>query len=262
MFLFRTFLKTILGLLSRIAISKHRIKLIVVSGWYGTDITRELIYTIVDHSFKVRRVTSGPWWDFSIPLAILGYKDRRRNFFEWIWLINKAALYLLIGPSNPHTLILQAECSDEATAKFWSGFIKPDYLLVINYQQKSKLLKKLIASTKANQGRIIYNSDQIKENVLNSFKNYENTFSYGLNKNNKLQYEIDKANLTISYQKLAKNLLKNIFPGVAPELLVGAFATALSLGISLEDAIYFSFKFTISDNIFKKISTNLSLHTN
>ena len=98
----RNILKFLLKKLSRRAIKKHDIEIIVVTGWYGTKIATDMMYTILSEKHKVRRNISYLRWDFGLPLAILGYEDKRRNIFDWIWLIIKANIYLVFGKINPH----------------------------------------------------------------------------------------------------------------------------------------------------------------
>jgi hypothetical protein len=59
----RRLVRFYLGVLSRFAIKKHKLELIVITGWYGTSIAREMLYTILGEHLKVRRNTRDIWWD-------------------------------------------------------------------------------------------------------------------------------------------------------------------------------------------------------
>ena len=257
MFIFRSLLRKILSLLSRWAIKKHQIELLVVTGWYGTEIARELLYTILSPSLSVRRNHKQIWWDFSIPLAVLGYKDKRRNPFEWLWLILKALIYLLLGKKNPHILILNADCTFDSTAKFWASFIKPDYLLILNYQKKAALVEALMSTTKLNKGIITYNPEVTSQKVLDSLQS-ATTFTYAKGA---------QANLTISEKKNAYlvnhleeqiTIPKNYLPAVSAEIAAGVCALAILKGLDLYEIGYNSLKFSLPDIVISKIKSKLA----
>lgn len=174
----RLIIKKILAFLSSWAIKKHNIELIVVTGFHGSEIVREGIYELLSKTYKVRRNTSQIVWDMSLPLAVLGYEDKRRNIFQWILLIFRAIIYLSLGPKNQHILVLNANCTFEATARFWSSFLNPDYLVVLNYEKKTKILENLLKKTAKKNGKVIYNSDELGIDDFDKF-DISRKFSYG-----------------------------------------------------------------------------------
>jgi UDP-N-acetylmuramyl pentapeptide synthase len=174
--------KKFLKLLSSWAIKKHQIKTIVVSGWYGTEITREFIYAVLSNDYKIRRVLSNPTSDLSIPLAVLGYKDTKRSWFIWLVLIIRVIYQLLLGKKQKHYIVLNINFAREETVKYWASFIKPSYLVITGYKSNYAFIDGLIEKTKENKGLIIYNiKDQpLLKSVLN---NYQKTSSVGINNN-------------------------------------------------------------------------------
>ncbi|HLD03503.1 MAG TPA: hypothetical protein VJC17_01890 [Candidatus Dojkabacteria bacterium] len=257
MSIFRKTLRTALSILSRWALNKHQIELIVINGWYGTEVARELLYTILSPTLLVRRNIKEIWWDFSIPLAVLGYKDKKRNPFAWVWLLLKAALYLLFGKKNPHILILSADCTYDATARYWGSFIKPEYLLILNYTKKAALTEELIKSTKFNKGTIIYDPDQTNVKIQRVLQNTP-TFTFSQYAPAKVQI-IDQKNLfTIKYQKREISLPKEYFPAVSADLIAGVYSLALLMKMDLYEIGYNSLKFSLPDLVISKIKQNLA----
>lgn len=128
----RKILKYYLSFLSRLAIKKHSMELIIIVGWHSTEIVREAVYEVLNEKFQVRRNTKNLWWDLSVPLTILGYKDMKRDFIMWLFICVRALFYLIIGQRNPHKIVLNLNTSNSNTADYWAEFIKPDFLIIVN----------------------------------------------------------------------------------------------------------------------------------
>jgi len=247
----RRLLRYTLGNLSRHAIKKHNLELIVISGWYGTELAREMLYTILNEKLRVRRNLKDIWWDFSIPLAILGYKDKRRNPIQWLGLLLRASIYLIYGRSNPHILILNADCTYETTAKYWASFVKPDYLLILNYEKEASVVNELIKATDREKGIIIYNPGKFKE-LNRKLKDYR-TFTYGESEKSRLKVSLQKNKLKVSYNNDHVNLPARTLPSFSVDML----AICMVKDLDLVEAGFNSLKFDLQAEIVTKISNNL-----
>ncbi len=157
--LFRYLLKHILGKISRGVITKHNAEVIVVIGWTGSSIVREMIYNELKEEFNVRRNTREVWWDLSVPLAILGYKDKRRDIFSWIYLIIRSSLSLVFRKRYAHKIVINIDTSYENIAKFWSRYIKPDIVVMLKENPGSKLIKKILHSDSSERILFVYNPE-------------------------------------------------------------------------------------------------------
>lgn len=155
--IFRSILKHILGLLSRNVIAKHNAEVIVVIGWTGSSIVREMIYNELKEEFNVRRNTREVWWDLSVPLSILGYKDRRRDIFSWSFLVIRAFLSLFFRKRYSHKIIINMDTSYDDIADFWSKYIKPNIVVMIKENPESKLIKKILNTDNSEQILFVYN---------------------------------------------------------------------------------------------------------
>lgn len=152
----RILLKTILQILAKVAIKKHGIKFIVICGWHRTTLVKEEIYNYLSEDYNVRRNIQNIWWDLSLPLDILGYKDRRYSVKGWFKIVTKTIGALIKAPKNPHKIIIDLNFSDENTSKYWKHIIKPELLIILNYKHSEKdLFEILIESTLRNKGKII-----------------------------------------------------------------------------------------------------------
>lgn len=134
-------------------------EMIVILGVNGTEMTKELCYSVMSEEYKVRRVTHKPWWDLSIPLSILGYKDKRRSSIEWILLIIRSFIYLLIGPKNESSIIINLNYLHKDTMRFWGNIIYPDILILSNFNKENAEVQRFIDNTKFKNGKIIIQED-------------------------------------------------------------------------------------------------------
>ncbi|MCA9382917.1 hypothetical protein KC909_00990 [Candidatus Dojkabacteria bacterium] len=233
-------------------------ELIVISGWYGTEVAKELLYDVISkqNGIKVRRNIKEVWWDFTIPLSILGYRDRKRNFIEWWWLLTRAWTYLLLGPSNPHTLILSVDSNVESIVKYWGSFIKPDILLVLNDNEDKLIIEKLIKNVDKEKGMIIYNDDTLRKSLKKLVKKHS-TFTYGRDKGNDLVVKQNKQSIEMKYKKSQIKINTKNLRGFSDLILGGITATALSLDINIEDIGFEAVKFQIPTRLLAKIKSNL-----
>jgi len=245
----RTLLKNILASLAKWAIKKHHMELIVILGVNGTEITKELSYYVLSNRFKVRRVTNKPWWDFSIPLSILGYKDRRRTPFEWILLIIRSYIYLLIGPKNPSSIIINLNYLHKDTMHFWSKIIFPDILILSNFNRLNKELEVFINNTHKKGGKIIVNeSSQIsKDKKFLIIGKSKGVYLKSLQSTEGIQLSHGKENILIQQRSIS------FIPAESVEF---AFALGLYKGISIEDCFEYIQQFDFP-SFLSKIKNNL-----
>lgn len=250
--MFRFILKQKLKYLSNLAVSKHKMELIVVAGWYDTRIVKDLTYTLLHPKFNVRTSVDDPWWDLSIPLNILGYKDKKRSILSWMGLLIRAYFRLLLGRSNPHGLILNLNYSKEDTAKFWTSFLKPNILVVTHYNKDMKILKKLIENTKKMKGTIIFNNKD-KKDILKMIGGYSDFFIYGEDDGDMI-YDDKKDNILLLKRKDQKYELQTQFiPVVKAESIAASISVAIVKGVPLVEALYSLLKFEMPLRVVKNI---------
>lgn len=228
--IFRSVLKTSLGTISKKTIQKHNAELIVVVGWTGSGIVRELLYQLLKGSYNVRRNYSDVWWDLSVPLAILGYEDVQRNVFQWISLLLKSYLSLFVKPKHKHKMIINLDTSLEETAAFWSRYITPDIVVVLREKPKSKVLKMFRKKSGGEKTIYVYNPELYGDLEHTQVRE----FIYSHNKGD-LKYAIRSEVLSLRYKK---DEIKIKIPHQATflrEYIPAAIAVGILQGISLDD---------------------------
>ncbi len=245
----RGILQLVLEYLAKWAIRKHNMELIVVSGKAGIDLVREGIYVVLSEKYQVRRNVKPVWWDLSIPLNILGYVDKRRGVLAWLDVIFKSWFVLVFGPKNPSILVLSAESEREETAKYWYKILKPDYLVIANYTEKSPVVEFLLNRTKI-QGRVVYNPEDIEVKQ-------RRTFAYGTNKSAKLKMRETKEAVTYSYKDYKLKVEKYFLPPYTKNIVGSILSTALYKGMGFEDSVNGLLKFDLRNKILSQISENI-----
>lgn len=226
---FRQILKKILGKLSKKAISRHNTEVILVTGWTGTSIVRELIYHLISDNFNVRRNVSEVWWDFSVPLTILGYEDKKRSLFEWMLLILRTFFRLKLRPKYAHKVVINLDTSLEETAKFWSENINPHIVVVLKERPKSKVLKKFCQIQGVEKILFVYNPD-----LFGGFRGKQvREFIYG-KKDSNLVYERSGDLLQLTYKNKSIQVKIPKTCKFLCEFIPAAFAVGILEGLGLE----------------------------
>ena len=254
--MFRTILKKLLGNLSKWAIRKHDVRLFVVAGWRGTEISRELAYQVLGSKFVVRRMVKNVWWDFSVPLAILGYEDHKRNTFAWIWLLFKATVRLIMFRGNPHILILNINYSDTETAKYWASFVKPEILLVPTFIESLPFLLKIAKITHFAGGKIIcdYRDLEKMQAIIGS---NAKVFTFGQGSGDLEFKDFDSKTLMFSYKQKKYKVKKSLFTGIKPELIASCISIGIVNDVPIMEALYALVKFQMPSRMLQNIKRDL-----
>jgi UDP-N-acetylmuramyl pentapeptide synthase len=217
----RTILKNYLGLVSRKTIRKHGAEVIVITGWAGSGLVRELSYHLLQEKYNVRRNTTEVWWDFSVPLAVLGYEDKEYSVPGWLWVMAKSALSLILRPKYPHKIIINLDTSVEDIAEYWSKNISPNIVIVLKERPDSKVLKKFLEISGNEKILYIYNPDDFKglANKISRefiFSSAKSDLTFSKTKNSlKVNYKERKYKISIPSN------MKFIYEFVPPAIALG-----------------------------------------
>lgn len=254
---FRQLLKWNLSILSSWAIKKHKIKIVVILGIGGSDIVKEILYTVLKEKRNVRRNVADVWWDLSIPLNILGYEDKKRPLINWAGLIISAVVALLKNKSNPQVLIINADTGNKSTVDYWSKFIHPHYLVLLNYDENSLLSNRLIMQTSTTGGKIIVHENSSEKILAKNEIEKNNIFTFGSRMSElKLKFLTD-GRLKVMFKKEKIILPRKIWLSVSQNISGALFSVAVLEGISLRNIAFSFLKYSFPRSMISKIKTNL-----
>src|SRR5690606_25350599 len=203
---------------------------------------KEMLYTVLKEKDNVRRNVEDIWWDLSIPLNVLGYEDKQRSYTEWMNLIISAFVAILKNKSNPHLLILNADTKNKDTANYWSNFLNPEYLVVLNYQEDSIFANELLRKNEIIEGKVIASKNFAGEIPKEITKG--RVFTYGSQKADLLLKRLSDGRLRITYKKEKISLPKKLWPTVSPRITGAIFSVALLEGFDLQNTAYACLKYT------------------
>lgn len=248
----RKILRNLLGKLSKKAIVKHNAEVILVTGWTGSSIVRELVYYLLSDEFNVRRNVTEVWWDLSIPLTILGYEDRKRNLFEWSFLVIRTFFSLIFKPKYPHKIIINLDTSYEDTAKFWSYNINPHIVVVLKEKPQSKVFKMLTEREGSEKILFVYNPKLFKD--LGTKQNREFIYS---DSNSDLQYEKRGDILEVKYKSDIAKLSIPARSRFIWEFIPAALSVGILEGLSLKELVLRLAHFDFHPKQLKKVVSKL-----
>ncbi len=235
---FRIILKVILEYLAKLTIRKHKIRFVVIVGWYGTEIIREQTYEILNTHISCRRNTHDIWWDLSLPNIILGYADTQRSVVQWLLLIFSTLVALLKNRFNPHIIILDLNLGAPDIVNYWSKIVTPEILIIVNKDRKiNNLAEKLELKTLSAKGQVLKYFKEIKTG--------DRGFSYILD--NKIRKVITHRNVyNFGFQMSRLEI----------ELVAPAIAASEAFGITKSDIIAELDKINTLENIASAIKRN------
>jgi UDP-N-acetylmuramyl pentapeptide synthase len=141
----RRFLSYLLKVLSKWAIRKHKLRIAAVVGTSGTKLTAEMFGEMLSIDHIVRKQLEKPFWDFSIPLSILGIDDRRYTILGWLDVILESFKVLMFGKSNPGWVVLQLNSLKDEIVDYWIEIVEPDITIVSNYNGALFPIEKRVA---------------------------------------------------------------------------------------------------------------------
>lgn len=158
----RIILAWLLACLSKWAIKKHDMTLVVTAGSSGTKLTGEYIGEMLSPECVVRKQLERPFWDFSIPLSILGFEDKQYSPIEWLFLIVRAVIRLIVGNRNQTWTIVQVSTYKKEIALYWSRILSPDVLVLTADAQTIGVLEQELTSSVRG---IIIAQHEIKDHI-------------------------------------------------------------------------------------------------
>jgi hypothetical protein len=240
---FRYLLKKSFSQLARAAIRKHSIEFIVVAGWYGTPLIREGTYYLLSEDRTVRRNTSKTWWDLSLPLLILGYKDSQRTFFNWIKLFFRIFSTLLFSPRNPHTIVIDVNLADVNTATYWASFIAPSGIIITSYKDRESILLDLLIAKTETIGGFVLRDGAIEQTHLSHYTSYT--------------YNSDKSAIVVGKQSVPLSFV-NILAFLEP-VFPALVATGIEFGYTAEEITQQLYKYVGQEEISHTILKNIKL---
>jgi len=145
--LFRASLRQLLGLFTKIAIKKHNINIIAITGSGKTSLAKEVSYNLLHSKYPGRRNVETPDTEFYIPLTILGFLYYPQNLIKWLALILETMLKLAVIKPHKHFIVLEMTFINDSIFNFWIKILNPDLILIIGEVENSKkfnMVKKII----------------------------------------------------------------------------------------------------------------------
>ena len=259
--LFRKSLRSILKYLCIIAIKKHSIDIIAVGGWYGTDIAREAVFSVLKHNgMKVRRTVKTPEVDWDIPLSILGIRYLPSNVFEWGYELARSIARLIILAPNPSLLVLQINTHDPGIMKYWMSFVSPKVVIMLNSHVGTLNLELLLVERLGENGYLILNADNVRTKSLAQGKK-ENVIYFGEKKSvmPDIYYHAvktsDRQVLTIG-DSFGEEIITKFIPEFAYPFVTAGVSVTKCYAINLKDGCealgYFELPTDKIQNIFHK----------
>ncbi|QQS22629.1 hypothetical protein IPM19_03280 [bacterium] len=151
----KKFVQQWLAGLAKLIITKHKPKVIGITGSVGKTSTRDAIYAVVSTAFSVRKGQRNFNNEFGLPFAILGVDTPGRNPVKWLWVFAKGYLMLWFGVSVPQVMVLEMGVDKPGDMDYLVNIARPDIAVVTNIGVSHYEFFKTQEAVAAEKGKIV-----------------------------------------------------------------------------------------------------------
>ncbi len=164
---------------------KYKPMVIGVTGSVGKSTTKEMIFSVLENDFRVRKNEKNYNNEIGVPLAIIGVSGEKKNTWQWFKVIIKGIFLILLPNQYPEILVLELAADRIGDIKYFCDFISIDIGVLTNvgishlekFETKENIFKEKSYLLKRAKELVVYNSDnvesgKIKKNVDVQIKSY------------------------------------------------------------------------------------------
>ncbi len=121
----RKFLEKILAILAKITIKRYNPIVIGITGSVGKSSTKEAVYSVLQHKFKVRKSPKNYNNELGVPLTILGEMSPGKNLIKWGIIFAKSIRKIFFTKNYPDVLVLEMAADKPGDIKYLVNIAKP-----------------------------------------------------------------------------------------------------------------------------------------
>jgi UDP-N-acetylmuramoyl-tripeptide--D-alanyl-D-alanine ligase len=245
---------------ARLTLSRHKPRVIAVSGSVGKTATKDAIFAALSSRLHVRKSEKSMNSEFGVPLTILGLHSGWRNPFIWTIDIIKGLVGALTGKIYPKWLVLEVGADRPGDIRRIAKWIHPDIVVLTHVpeipvhveffdspQAVVEEKRSLVEYLKPGGTLIVNGDDLLLKDGLKKFGG--NRISYGLEEFNDffandiaiaydasgnpegMQFMLNHEGATLSVVLHGSLGLPRVYSALA------AIATAKTSGVSIDDAV-------------------------
>ncbi len=118
---------------ARLVIWRYKPKIIAISGTVGKTTTKDIVYTALSKSLKIRRNKKSLNSEFGVPLTILGSESGWQNYFSWLKIIFSGLVTIFYTKDYPEWLVLEVGIDHPGDMAKTASWLKPDIAVFTTY---------------------------------------------------------------------------------------------------------------------------------
>ncbi len=163
------FLERILAWMAKKILKKYKPKIIAISGSVGKTTTKEAVFTLLKHYFKVRQNEKNYNNEIGVPLTIIGSASGDNSLIRWCLVFLRWLRVYIFPGKYPEVLILEMGADKIGDIKYLCQLAPPDIGILTNvgishlkyFKQKESLKKEKLSLIKNinTDGLAIVNQD-------------------------------------------------------------------------------------------------------
>lgn len=230
-------------------LSRHKPKVIAITGSNGKTGAREAVYAVLKNKYKVRKSEKNYNTEIGVPLSVFGLTMPFYKIF-WIFILIRAAFAAYFSKNAPEILILEMAADKPGDLKYLIDFIRPNISIITAIgkwpvhveffsgpravaEEKSYLVKTLETN-----GAAILNYDD-KMTLEMQGKTKAHVFTFGFDEGAvfravEMQSDFDGTSFKLNFEgNIVPVRLLNVYGAPAVYAALSAFAVSGVLGLNL-----------------------------
>lgn len=111
---------------ARIALARHKPRVIAITGSVGKTTTKDAIYAGLSRSLHVRKSAKSFNSEIGVPLTILGLENAWNNPAKWLWNTVRGLAHAILPGSYPDWLVLEVGADRPGDIRRIAKWLRPD----------------------------------------------------------------------------------------------------------------------------------------
>lgn len=157
-------------------LKKYKPRVIGITGSVGKSTAKEMIFSVLaGANFSVRKSEKNYNNEIGIPLTIIGVPGEKKNILQWVAVICKAVVLIILPNKYSEVLVLELAVDHLGDMKYFCEFIPIEVGVLTNigishlenFGTQEAILKEKSYLLKQSKKAIIYNKDSLENKLKN-----------------------------------------------------------------------------------------------
>ncbi len=118
---------------AKLVLLRYKPKIVAITGSVGKTSTKDAVYTVLSHFYKVRKSDKSFNSEIGLPLTILGCKNGWSNPVVWLENIVRGLILICLKREYPEYLVLEVGAGKPGDIKSVAPWLRPDVVVLTRF---------------------------------------------------------------------------------------------------------------------------------